>query len=373
MSLSDRESLLAAIIADPEEDTPRLMFADWLKENGDPDRGEFIRLQVEAAHAEPFSPCARESEAAAQKLLDRFREEWTQPVAERIIGYRFARGFIEHVGVNAATFARDASALFAAAPIRSLLVERFTFTMAPVSLAALFNSPQLTRVKRLDFSKLRRDPDYFDQLAACSHLGQLTDLNLRDLPVPIPWLRALLAGPALPSLIGLDLTDDTNLFEVLTEALPRADHRRLTRIDLSFIRFSSDQIQKTLASRCLRTVEELRFAWRSKPNGPGPLTHLNLGWTIPLDHLRVLDLDGQGVSDPGVGEIIAGTSRRPVPSPLRWLGLANNSLTASAVHALVDSDPARLKLYHLDLRNNGLSASHRVALKGRFPEAEVLV
>ena len=28
--LSDRDALLAAIRANPEEDTPRLMFADWL-------------------------------------------------------------------------------------------------------------------------------------------------------------------------------------------------------------------------------------------------------------------------------------------------------------------------------------------------------
>lgn len=54
--MTDRDALLAAIIAEPDEDTPRLMFADWLQENGEADRGEFVRLQVEAGAAEPFSP-----------------------------------------------------------------------------------------------------------------------------------------------------------------------------------------------------------------------------------------------------------------------------------------------------------------------------
>ncbi len=39
-------ALEAAVIAHAEEDTPRLVYADWLDENGDPDRAAFIRNQV---------------------------------------------------------------------------------------------------------------------------------------------------------------------------------------------------------------------------------------------------------------------------------------------------------------------------------------
>src|SRR5262249_49325190 len=39
-----RQSFLQAILDDPEADAPRLIFADWLEEHGDP-RGEFIHLQ----------------------------------------------------------------------------------------------------------------------------------------------------------------------------------------------------------------------------------------------------------------------------------------------------------------------------------------
>jgi uncharacterized protein (TIGR02996 family) len=47
-NMSDGDLLLAAIREHPEEDTPRLVYADWLEENGQPDRAELIRLGVRA-------------------------------------------------------------------------------------------------------------------------------------------------------------------------------------------------------------------------------------------------------------------------------------------------------------------------------------
>jgi uncharacterized protein (TIGR02996 family) len=40
-------SFLEAIRADPDDDTPRLVFADWLDENKQPDRAALIRTQIE--------------------------------------------------------------------------------------------------------------------------------------------------------------------------------------------------------------------------------------------------------------------------------------------------------------------------------------
>ncbi len=42
-------SLLAAVIDNPTDDDLRLVFADWLEENGEEDRGAFIRVQIELA------------------------------------------------------------------------------------------------------------------------------------------------------------------------------------------------------------------------------------------------------------------------------------------------------------------------------------
>ena len=46
-------ALLAAVIAEPDDDTPRLAMADLLREEGDSDRAEFIEVQVELARLEP--------------------------------------------------------------------------------------------------------------------------------------------------------------------------------------------------------------------------------------------------------------------------------------------------------------------------------
>src|SRR5687767_11671931 len=49
--MSDRDAFLAAIRAAPADDAPRLVYADWLDEHGQPDLAEFIRVQIEI---EPF-------------------------------------------------------------------------------------------------------------------------------------------------------------------------------------------------------------------------------------------------------------------------------------------------------------------------------
>ena len=48
--MSDEKALLAAIWEHPHEDTPRLMYADWLDEHGQPERAEFIR-ETQNVHA----------------------------------------------------------------------------------------------------------------------------------------------------------------------------------------------------------------------------------------------------------------------------------------------------------------------------------
>lgn len=47
--MNDEASFLAAICAEPGDDTRRLAFADWLDEHDQPDRAEFIRVQIELA------------------------------------------------------------------------------------------------------------------------------------------------------------------------------------------------------------------------------------------------------------------------------------------------------------------------------------
>jgi uncharacterized protein (TIGR02996 family) len=48
------DGFLDAICAAPDDDTPRLVFADWLEEHGEPERAEFIRVQCRIAR-EPLA------------------------------------------------------------------------------------------------------------------------------------------------------------------------------------------------------------------------------------------------------------------------------------------------------------------------------
>lgn len=46
--MNEEESLIQGILASPNNDDLRLIYADWLEERGDP-RGEFLRLEAELA------------------------------------------------------------------------------------------------------------------------------------------------------------------------------------------------------------------------------------------------------------------------------------------------------------------------------------
>jgi uncharacterized protein (TIGR02996 family) len=50
--LPEWELLLKAVVASPDDDLPRLVAADWLDEHDEPERAEFIRVQVERAKAD---------------------------------------------------------------------------------------------------------------------------------------------------------------------------------------------------------------------------------------------------------------------------------------------------------------------------------
>ena len=52
---ADERGFMAAIVANPEDDVPRLLYADWLEKHGDP-RGEFIRVQCQRARLPEDSP-----------------------------------------------------------------------------------------------------------------------------------------------------------------------------------------------------------------------------------------------------------------------------------------------------------------------------
>src|SRR5688572_5456689 len=75
--MSDRDALLRAIIDNPADDAPRLVYADWLDEHGDPDRAEFIRLTAgrRPAGTAAEAPSGGQLEAILLRNADTWRAE----------------------------------------------------------------------------------------------------------------------------------------------------------------------------------------------------------------------------------------------------------------------------------------------------------
>src|SRR5688572_17854310 len=112
---------LRAICENPADDAPRLVFADWLDERGDPDRARFIRVQVAlaAARARGEEPADLiEQDRALRKAFDtRWRCEL--PVLSGVIWQRFWRGFVSGAEFsNGRWFIKNVVAACAAAPLQ---------------------------------------------------------------------------------------------------------------------------------------------------------------------------------------------------------------------------------------------------------------
>ena len=367
--MTDRDALHAAIRAQPEDDTARLVYADWLEENGEHDRAAFIRLQVEAVRAEPFGPTARAAAQRANELLNKNWKEWTAVVRDQVPDFRFERGFVGHVVAESGAFLGVADAVFAAHPVQGLRLDPHSNPEFRSPLAPVFELSCLQQLRRLAFAPRTEflDEDY-QALAGSPHLAGLTDLAIPESPIDPPWLEAVLSGDGFPALAGLDLADNSNLGPAVAGALQTATHRELRRLDLSRVSsLTSELLQKVLQSRCLRHVEELRLGWSApRRDDHGPLFHLDIGWVSPWEQLVVLDLAGQRLGDEGVKEIV----RKPECTALRWLGVADNLLTREGVRMLAEA--RHLKLNHLDVRRNGFGPSDLSRLKERYPDAVVL-
>jgi uncharacterized protein (TIGR02996 family) len=73
-----RDTFLADIRKDPDDDAPRLVFADWLEDEGDPARAEFIRVQCALAHLEEDDPRRDDLGRRELELLAVHSCRWTE-------------------------------------------------------------------------------------------------------------------------------------------------------------------------------------------------------------------------------------------------------------------------------------------------------
>jgi uncharacterized protein (TIGR02996 family) len=76
------EAFLQDILAHPEDDTPRLIYADWLEEQDDP-RGRYLRGEVELARLDFQDEACAALEAELQGLRSDIDAGWLKAAAKR--------------------------------------------------------------------------------------------------------------------------------------------------------------------------------------------------------------------------------------------------------------------------------------------------
>jgi uncharacterized protein (TIGR02996 family) len=205
--VSHPDAFLGAIIESPEDDAPRLVFADWLEEHGEPERAEFIRAQVGVARLPEGDVRLPALEARAKELQQAKAAAWLGPLDVRGLRAKYRRGFAEEVYCSTpGLFFAHAEDLFGLLPLRSLTIHSVQGdVLDPAGARALAAMPQLARLEEL----LLWDHDLGDEgtavLAACPHLSNLRALSLANCGVGPGGAAALAASPYLKNLLRLDL------------------------------------------------------------------------------------------------------------------------------------------------------------------------
>jgi uncharacterized protein (TIGR02996 family) len=94
------EHLLQAVVANPDDDLPRLVAADWLEEHGEPERAEFIRIQIERARSDQPEYAWREKALLNNPL---FGPLWALEACPHLVTLQFGAesgSQLRAVGVN---------------------------------------------------------------------------------------------------------------------------------------------------------------------------------------------------------------------------------------------------------------------------------
>jgi uncharacterized protein (TIGR02996 family) len=251
--MTEEEAFLQVIAERPDADAPRLMYADWLEERGDP-RGEFIRVQCALARMGPDDPRRPELKARERVLLADHQGQWVAPLRGIVYGWLFRRGFVEAIRARGQTFLEQAERLFALAPVQQawlsdanwcvpdLAGSRYLAQLRALSLdangigdagvRALAESPHASRLTALDLAGNQVSDAGVQHLANSSHLGGLLSLRLSMNHVRDEGAQALAATRCLVRLETLNLFEN-RIGDAGAFALARSP--RLTRLDTLYL------------------------------------------------------------------------------------------------------------------------------------------
>jgi len=196
---------ICEIQRDPLNDEPRLVFADWLEEQGDV-RGEFIRVQCNMLRV-PESERGQ-FERRVQELLLENSDPW-QETLQKLGGSEitFRRGFVHRLKINASKFSNNVAEIFRISPLLfSLRIETPECVedeerTVDEQLAALWNvffgMPQLSRIGELSFRYAHPIEAVMPLIAANQNLKRIRTLGLSRCNVDDESVETLIGSNVL--------------------------------------------------------------------------------------------------------------------------------------------------------------------------------
>jgi uncharacterized protein (TIGR02996 family) len=297
---ADRDALLAAIRADPDDDTPRLVFADWLEEHGEADFAQLIRLEIERDRLPQGHPRRQALDQEAFALRKAFPGYVHDP---RILSPT-RRGFHDYLMASVFALRAGLDRLGPYAPRLCVLL-----------------GADRAEEKAAEEEAERGGPDRVGaalrEIFASPWVRHWDALECQSLRLTAERVRALLAPGNLTSLEGLGFAGGAD--DDAVRVLAQADLPRLTTLAVQEVRLRDDPLLT-------------------------PAALVALAGSPLLGRLQHLDLFGDWVEDDGLGAL-AGSPRA---AGLKSLYLAPRPESAAGVRVLLAS-PHLAGLTHLEL------------------------
>lgn len=284
--MTHQDAFLQAIREAPQDDTPRLVYADWLDENGDADRAEFIRVQCALARLEPADARYVDLHLRQMEMLARHERDWLGDWADRLVRWDFHRGLLDAVTIRPEAFLREGLDLFAHHPVRRVaFVNGEGESLEAALVKEVVAAPAMRFVSALETAGCRPDEPmwamysgivdtgaWLKALADAPHVTQLEELSLaggtrsgRE-AIPRKAWRAFCRSSHLHTLRRLDLrsayqTDRLETFPEVVAELGRASFAKELR-SLSFAGcYFADEAARVLAVEpALAGLEELELS-----------------------------------------------------------------------------------------------------------------